>query len=287
MSERRRAVLGLRRELRRRACTQARELPGGVVLRCPQLPAVPDLNALHLDEPAPPDLTAGSLDALAQRWLGDLPHHLAVLDDAAAGERISPQLEPLGWVRQRVGVMVLDPAGDGGHPGPALPSAPASAGSGAAHPLSERALAAAQRAAMAEEAPSHLTAAMLDELVEGLARLRAVAATAIGIGVTEAGQTVASACLLLDDVPDVGLVGLIEEVGTLRAHRERGHARSVLGAAIDTARSAGAGLIAVCVDADDWPQLMYSRLGFIDVGGQVVFSRAARPSRPGARRGGV
>ena len=55
---------------------------------------------------------------------------------------------------------------------------------------------------------------------------------------------------------------MIEEVGTLASHRERGLAKAVVSAAIRSAGEWGADLIVVPADADDWPQLLYAKLGF-------------------------
>jgi GNAT superfamily N-acetyltransferase len=73
-------------------------------------------------------------------------------------------------------------------------------------------------------------------------------------------------------------VAMIDEVGTLRAYRQRGLARAVVSAAVGAARAWGAGLIVVPADADDWPQLMYRRLGFAPVGIQVSLTLRVPPS---------
>ena len=74
----------------------------------------------------------------------------------------------------------------------------------------------------------------------------------------------------------------VEEVGTLIAHRGRGLARAVVLAAVAYAARWGADLIVVAADADDWPQLMYARLGFAAIGRQVTLTR-----RIGAPAGSV
>ncbi|MGZ4246534.1 MAG: GNAT family N-acetyltransferase, partial [Solirubrobacteraceae bacterium] len=84
----------------------------------------------------------------------------------------------------------------------------------------------------------------------------------------------ASMCTLFLD-PDVNgrRVAMLTDVGTRVAHRERGLARAVVFAAVADAGVWGAELIVVAADADDWPQLMYSALGFESVGRQVALTR--------------
>jgi GNAT superfamily N-acetyltransferase len=256
-------VLHARRELRRRAADRVVELPGGIVLRTSELPEVPDLNALHLDSPLPAELTAGTIAQLATRELNGLPHHHVVLDDAAAGERLADELEPVGWARRRVGVMVRTDVE--APPSPAVE----------VHRLPEATLIAVQRAAMEQEAPGGLGPELLEQLGQGAGRLRRAATCWAGFGVLREGAPVASATLLLDTRVTGRPLALIEEVGTLRAHREQGLGRAVVLAAVQAAHAALARTIAVCVDADDWPQLMYARLGFVAVGRQIALTRAA------------
>jgi GNAT superfamily N-acetyltransferase len=256
------AVLHARRELHRRAAGQAMPVPGGIVLRCPELPDVPDLNALHLDAPAPAELTGAALQRLAARGLDGLPHHHVVLDDAAAGERLGTHLQPAGWARRRVGVMVQVDGGTA--PPPAVE----------VRRLPEAALIAVQHAALAQEAPDGLAAGVLEQLAQGVRRLRCAATCWAGFGVIRNGAAVASASLLLDtQAAGRRPIALIEEVGTLRVHREQGLGRAVVLAAVRAARAAGAQTVAVCVDADDWPQLMYARLGFVTAGRQIALTR--------------
>ena len=66
---------------------------------------------------------------------------------------------------------------------------------------------------------------------------------------------------------------MIDEVGTLKARRRQGLARAVVTAALDAARADNADPIVVPADADDWPQLMYVRLGFEPLVHQVAFTR--------------
>ncbi len=64
--------------------------------------------------------------------------------------------------------------------------------------------------------------------------------------------------------------------GTRTTHRGRGLARAVVSAAIAEAHRCEAELIIIPADADDWPQVMYARLGFTATGRQVSVTLRGR-----------
>jgi len=66
-------------------------------------------------------------------------------------------------------------------------------------------------------------------------------------------------------------VGQIEDVATLEAHRGQGYATAVVLRAAQEARRAGADLIFLVADDEDWPKLLYGRLGFDTIGRQYKF----------------
>jgi ribosomal protein S18 acetylase RimI-like enzyme len=66
----------------------------------------------------------------------------------------------------------------------------------------------------------------------------------------------------------------VEDVGTLPEHRGRGYASAVVLAAVEEARRAGAELIFLFADAEDWPKELYRRLGFDELGYYVRFLAA-------------
>lgn len=70
-----------------------------------------------------------------------------------------------------------------------------------------------------------------------------------------------------------GDVAQIEDVSTLPAFRGRGVARNVVLRATQEARAAGATLVFLFADADDWPRHLYTRLGFDAVGESRLFTR--------------
>jgi GNAT superfamily N-acetyltransferase len=113
-------------------------------------------------------------------------------------------------------------------------------------------------------------------LVAGEAALRAGTPwLAFAAGVR--GGPPASSCTLFLDLD--GRVALIDEVGTLRSCRGRGLARAVISAAARAAREHGCGEVFIAAELDDWPRLLYERMGFEAVGVQVSFALPAPPER--------
>jgi GNAT superfamily N-acetyltransferase len=99
-------------------------------------------------------------------------------------------------------------------------------------------------------------------------------------GAGEPGEPLAAMCtLFLDEEVNGRRVATVEEVGTLERWRGRGLASAVVREAVAEAGRWGADLIIVPADADDWPQLMYARLGFAAVGRQVGLTRRLRRHR--------
>src|SRR5262245_47757503 len=58
----------------------------------------------------------------------------------------------------------------------------------------------------------------------------------------------------------------IEDVGTLEEHRGHGYASAVVLHAADEARAAGADLVFLVADDEDWPKELYRKLGFDELG---------------------
>jgi ribosomal protein S18 acetylase RimI-like enzyme len=65
----------------------------------------------------------------------------------------------------------------------------------------------------------------------------------------------------------------IDAVHTMTRFRNRGGARAVVTAAIEAAGSAGADLIWLLADANDWPKELYGKLGFDAIGGCWQYTR--------------
>lgn len=95
---------------------------------------------------------------------------------------------------------------------------------------------------------------------------RMIGGAARFFAVLEDGAPVAATDLYLSDHE-----AQVEDVATLETHRGRGHASAVVLRAVEEARAAGAEFVFLAADAEDWPQHLYRRLGFDDVGGYWKF----------------
>jgi ribosomal protein S18 acetylase RimI-like enzyme len=66
-----------------------------------------------------------------------------------------------------------------------------------------------------------------------------------------------------------GDIGQVEDVATLPEYRGRGYASAVVMRAVQEAHTAGADLVFLVADAEDWPKELYRRLGFDEIGENV------------------
>lgn len=260
-----RPLLAFDRCVRIGGATEVTALSAGVVIRHAGLPVLHHLNALLLDAPLAPELRdANALTELADEQLTGLGHRHVVLDDADAAEQLAPSLTRAGWERQRVVLMLRVAQPDRRPP------------AGSARRLNGHEARALHLEITAEEAPRHEGAreavadALVRQLVAGQEALRA-GTRSIVFGACVDGGPLASICTLFAGER----IAMIEEVGTLERFRGRGLARAVVTAAIDAALELGCERIFVPADADDWPQLLYAKLGFEPVARQVSFTLKA------------
>ena len=87
------------------------------------------------------------------------------------------------------------------------------------------------------------------------------------------GDPVSMAKLFTD--PE-GVIGQVEDVVTVPLARNRGHARSVVAAALAASREAGHELTFLWADEDDWPRRLYDKLGWDVVGRRWRLRRVVR-----------
>lgn len=254
-------ALELDRRVALRAGAESFAIPEGWVVLDPARPNVHTLNMAILVAPLSARIDAAALIALADRWLGHLRHRFVRLDDREAGERLAPTLIRAGWQRSRTLFMVIR----GGGPR-------ATVDDPRARQISEAEMEAVMLANYGEtdyglEATPGLAHALVDAQTATRAR---TPATCFGAGENGALQSMCT--LFLDDDVDGVRMAMVESVGTLQAYRQRGLAKAAVSAAVAAADAWGAELITVPADADDWPQLLYSKLGFEPVGSQVTFT---------------
>ena len=269
------AALAFDRAIRVRGAQQAAALPARAVVLHHGLPRIHHLNTLILDAPLAPELDAGAIRRLAEGWLGHLRHRHVVLDDAAAAQRLAPALLQAGWRQQRTLIMVWR-----GEPEAGAVRDPRG------REISAQELRSIQLALFADEGwtDGPADAELVRALVQAQDTLRAgTLARCFGAG---EGAELYSNCTLFLERPERGHgIALIDEVGTRVAHRQRGYARAAVSCALDAAVGLGCHPIVVPADADDWPQLLYAKLGFEPVGMQVSFTLSpAEPSTDGRDR---
>jgi GNAT superfamily N-acetyltransferase len=260
------AALAFDRAMRARGAERVVPLEQGLVVLHDRLSMLHHLNVLLLDAPLSPTIDARAFEALADEHLGHLGHRHVVVDDVVAAERLAPALLDAGWSRGRV--VFMEWRGDRNSP----PAA------GEARELTDAESEPLELMILGEDAPGDgaTQRALARQLLAGLMSVRA-GTRSICFGAFAAAQPVSSATLFLER--PAGGIAIIDEVGTLRAHRERGYARAVVVAALQAAIDQGCDPIIVPADADDWPQVIYAKLGFEPLGIQVAFTRSVGSTR--------
>ncbi|HET9197598.1 MAG TPA: GNAT family N-acetyltransferase [Solirubrobacterales bacterium] len=232
--------------LDRRANEEVVEYGWGTAFLSPALPLAWDANWALIEREG---MTAAEVVAAADECLGACAHRAAAIRDEAEGERLAAEIGALpGWEVERNLYMLLRD-GTGTEPrGDALET-----------PLS--ACEDLRRELIRGEFPAD--AADLEETADQLLEMGRRTADAGGDRwfVAPPSQPAAACCLLAD-----GELGQVEDVGTLASARGRGLARAVIGAAIAASREAEHRHTFIVADADDWPRLLYEKLGFEDCG---------------------
>jgi GNAT superfamily N-acetyltransferase len=220
----------------------------GAALLTPSLPLVWQLNAIRVEDP---DAGPRDLAAEAEEVLGNAGHRKLVVYDPAQGARLAPRLAADGWNVYRLLVMVRDRP----------PERPVRPGAGAEV---DRDTGAATLAAFRREQPFgwQETAveqlAAMDERYARASRARDFAAPP---------DDPACACRLYT----ANGLAQVDEVGTLEARRNEGHASAAVTAAAETAAGEGCDPVFLLTDAGDWPQAWYRRLGFSPIGSVYEF----------------
>ena len=233
------------------AGTRTERFRWGRAISMPECPLRHDSNYVLVDAP-PPGADAAALAAEADRLQGDgVRHRCVVFHDAAAGERYAPAFEALGWKPFRGVIMAHRREPD------------RTADTSAVVETDARSLRAAREAEILRypwgtpEVARQLLAAR--DLIPVATRRFAVFVDGDPASWTE---------LYLDSG-----IGQVEAVATVERHRNRGLASAVILRAVAEARLAGAGLVFLVCDAADWPQHLYRRLGFDEIGRYAKFTR--------------
>jgi len=216
----------------------------GTAVYSDRIPRRLDANYLLVERDVP------DADSLIEE-LRRLDRRMAFFPDGAAGERLAPAFEALGWRVDRHVVMALRRAPE------------RIAETALVRKVAEESLRAPRRRLLENE--PWATPEVVEQLFRGK-ELIAKRLTLRCFGVVVDGEVVSYTDLYLR-----GEDAQIEDVGTLPEHRGRGYASAVVLAAVEAARRAGVELIFLFADAEDWPKELYGRLGFDELGYYVKF----------------
>ena len=229
-------------------CDEVAKTAHGTALLTPSLPLVWQVNAIRIEDP---DADADELAAEAEVVQAAFGHRKLLVHDEEVGARLAPGFEKLGWNVFRVLMMIRRRPAD-------HPPEPRAGGE------VSREVGAATLAAFRREQPFGWQQEAVRQLAEMDTRFDSLLA---GRDFAAPLDDPACACrLYLHD----GLAQ-VDEVGTLQARRRRGYARAAVAAAADTAEAEGADEVLIVTDAADWPQELYRRLGFDEIGATYEF----------------
>jgi ribosomal protein S18 acetylase RimI-like enzyme len=220
----------------------------GVAVFDDRLPLRYDSNYLLVDR-LPATVAAGELAGEA----GRLERPSILVRDHRTGERLAPAFQRLGWKVHRGLVMAYRGAGR------------RTADTGLVRQVDQALLRPAHRRELAGY--PWATPEVVEQLLDGkLAIARAVQVRHLAVLVD--GEVAGYADLYHD-----GHTAQIEDVATLPEHRGRGYASALVLRGLAEARRAGCDFAFLVADAEDWPQELYRRLGFEDLGRYVKFIR--------------
>jgi ribosomal protein S18 acetylase RimI-like enzyme len=234
------------------AGSQNVDSPFGVAVIEPELPRRHDSNYL-LAERVPLGAGASDLAAEAERILGGagLAHRAVFTFDEALGARLEPGFRELGWnVRRHIWMAQLR------------------------EPEREADLSLVEEVGEADLRPGRTaeiirypwgTEEVAEQLLDAKLLLGKRAETRF-FGVRADGEIVSWADLYVAQG-----VGQVEDVATKEEHRGKGYATAVVLRAAGEARAAGADLVFLVADEDDWPKKLYERLGFDTIGRLTKF----------------
>jgi ribosomal protein S18 acetylase RimI-like enzyme len=209
-----------------------------------RLPLRYDSNYLLVDE-LPEAVSADDLVEEARR----LDRPAVMVRDQPTGERLAPRCEALGWTIHRGLVMAHRRQPE------------RAADTSLVEEVDEAALRPARRRQLAGE--PWATPAVVEQLLDAkLTIARALTARFFAVHVD---RQVAGYVDLYHD----GHTAQIEDLATLEEHRGRGYASALVLRALQEARHAGCDLVILVADAEDWPKLLYRRLGFVELGRYV------------------
>jgi GNAT superfamily N-acetyltransferase len=248
-------IAAFERDLLRRTTRHSVRFAWGTAYLDERFPLRWDSNLLWADAPLG-DVRAADLAAECDRVLGaeGLSHRNLLVEDEVAAQRVAPGLAGLGYEWDRLVTMVHR------HEPARRPAAPVEEVDVDTYiPIVREAL---------RPEPYATSEEVIDQLAE---HRRVLADVGARFFVASVAGVAASRCELY--VHDG--IAQVEDVGTVPEHRNRGLGSAVVMRAVDEARSAGADVVFLNADADDWPMALYARLGFEELARWSGFVRAS------------
>ena len=225
---------------------------GGTWIRTRSLPHVYDANHVIVLEHGF-DLPIGEVAAAAEAIQAGLPNLIVEFVDCAASAGLAAGFVAAGWLEEPLGLMVRHREPDRVVDTAAVRAVDA----GAMQP--------ARTASLSDEVWAERDS--IAQVREKQERIdRAVSTT--HLAVIEDSRVVAYCDLFELD----GGVAQVESVATLPEYRRRGYARAVVTRALELSK--GRRLVYLTMDPGDWPQELYVKLGFDDIGRLHRFRRA-------------
>jgi GNAT superfamily N-acetyltransferase len=238
-------------------CDEVVRTRHGTAMLTPSLPLVWQVNAIRVEDP---QADAAQLAAEADEFQARFGHRKLVVHDEQHGQRLAPELGRSGWNVFRVLIMLRRRPAD-------RPAPPGSGGE------VSRSVGAAALAAFRREQPFGWQDEAVRQLAEMDDRYTSVLAAR---DFASPPDDPACACRLYTHDG----IGQVDEVGTLEARRRRGHARAAVAAAADAATADGCEQVFMVTDGADWPQQLYRRLGFDEIGATYEFLKLPIGTRP-------
>jgi ribosomal protein S18 acetylase RimI-like enzyme len=246
-------ALALEWAVQERTSTRVEPFAWGSALFNDDIPERYFSNFVRADRPLG-DVSVGALVRETDRAMAGFPHRQIQVFDEHDGARLAPGLAGFGYSAEHSAVMTLRREPDRAPDLDVVEELD--------HPD--------VRPLLLEVYGRDLADAT-DGLIEAFADFRRAVQQAVGgrFFAQRIDGQVAGLCelYLLDGVAQV------EHVDTLAEFRGRGVARNVVLRAAEEARKAGAELVIIDADLDDWPIELYRRLGFDEIGRSWAFTK--------------
>lgn len=234
---------------------EVRPIPAGLVVTTPSLPLVWSGNQLRVTEP----LGFEELLELAEEELPGLGYLDIALEHQGSGAALEPAFQAAGWKVQRDLLMILA-SGPDRRSDTALVSE-----------ADEQEIMDLMGRWYAEDpgpGPQERVELVGPQLADYTRRESRVHGDRL-LGVRSSDGELLAMTKLRSD----GRIAQVEDVYTVPEARGRGYARALVSRAIGIAQRMGAELIFIGADDNDWPKLLYARIGFRPLGHLWHFHR--------------